>query len=156
MATSETSGRSSPSRSRFTPTNTSISPRRNWRRISTLSNVCTSLWIYFDLILIRCRYLSISSAIRLVNVVTNTLSPLVTRLSISSSRSSIWLTLGLISMGGSNNPVGRTTCSTTTPPVFSNSKSSGVAETKMAWLTSDSNSWKFNGRLSNAEGKRKP
>ena len=34
--------------------------------ISIRSNVSTSLCIYFDLILMRCRYLSISSAIRLV------------------------------------------------------------------------------------------
>src|SRR3970282_1387776 len=35
MATSETSGRSSPSRSRLMPTSTSNSPRRRSRRIST-------------------------------------------------------------------------------------------------------------------------
>ena len=108
----------SPSRNKFTPTNTSISPNRNSRSISILSSVCTSLWMYFDLILMRCRYLSISSAIRLVSVVTSTRSPFVTRLSISSSRSSIWFTLGRISIGGSSKPVGRTTCSTTTPPDF--------------------------------------
>ena len=39
MATSETSGRSSPSRSRFTPTSTSNSPRRRSRRTRTRSSV---------------------------------------------------------------------------------------------------------------------
>ena len=43
IATSETSGMSSPSRNRLMPTSTSKSPRRNPRRISTRSRVSTSL-----------------------------------------------------------------------------------------------------------------
>ena len=42
MATRETSGRSSPSRSRLMPTSTSNSPRRRSRRMSTRSSVSTS------------------------------------------------------------------------------------------------------------------
>ena len=41
-ATSETSGRSSPSRSRFTPTSTSYSPRRSSRMIWIRSSVSIS------------------------------------------------------------------------------------------------------------------
>src|SRR4026207_596965 len=44
IATSETSGRSSPSRRRFTPTSTSNSPLRRSRRILTRSSVSTSAW----------------------------------------------------------------------------------------------------------------
>ena len=43
---SETSGRSSPSRSRFTPTSTSNSPRRRSRRMRTRSSVSTSACRY--------------------------------------------------------------------------------------------------------------
>lgn len=49
--------------------------------------------------------------------------------SISSSKSSTWLILGRTSIGGSSNPVGLTTCSTTTPSLFASSYSAGVALT---------------------------
>ena len=45
MATSDTSGRSSPSRSRFIPTRTSKTPSRRSRMISILSMVSTLKWI---------------------------------------------------------------------------------------------------------------
>ena len=44
IATSETSGRSRPSRSRFTPTSTSYSPSRSSRMIWIRSRVSTSEW----------------------------------------------------------------------------------------------------------------
>ena len=43
-----------------------------------------------------------------------------------------------------------------TPPDFSNSKSAGVAETKFILSIVDSNSSKNSGRLSRADGSRKP
>ncbi len=61
-------------------------------------------------------YLDSSSAMRLVSVVTSTRSPILMRSSISSSKSSTWLVLGRTSISGSNKPVGRMICSTTTPP----------------------------------------
>ena len=121
IATNETSGRSRPSLSRFTPTRTSKSPNRKSRNISTRSIVSTSEWIYLQRILNFSKYLLNSSAIRFVSVVTNTRSPTFTRSATSSIRSSIWLRLGRTSMGGSNKPVGLTICSTMTPPVCSNS-----------------------------------
>jgi superfamily II DNA or RNA helicase len=48
---------------------------------------------------------------------------------VSSNRSSTWLITGRTSITGSRRPVGRITCSTTTPPDFSSSKSPGVALT---------------------------
>ena len=47
----------------------------------------------------------------------------------TSSRSSIWLPLGRTSISGSSSPVGRITCSTTTPSDFLSSYSPGVALT---------------------------
>ena len=49
IATSVTSGRSRPSRSRLIPTRTSYTPRRRSRRIATRSSVSTSLWRYWTL-----------------------------------------------------------------------------------------------------------
>src|SRR5215467_6814657 len=47
-------------------------------------------------------------------------------------------------------------CSTTTPLLLCSSYSAGVAETKTACGTISSNSRNFSGRLSSAEGSRKP
>ena len=62
---------------------------------------------------------------------------------------------GRTSTGGSTMPVGRTICSMGVPPC-SSSYGPGVAERKViSWVT-DMNSSKFIGRLSSAEGRRKP
>jgi len=55
---------------------------------------------------------------RLVMVVTSTLSSFFTRLSISPIRSSIWFSVTRTSSGGSTSPVGRISCSTITPSLF--------------------------------------
>ena len=66
---------------------------------------------------------------RIVNVVTNTLSFFSILSLISPTKSSICPSVFLTSIVGSNNPVGRMICSTNFPPVCSNSKSPGVADT---------------------------
>src|SRR3546814_4495685 len=58
--------------------------------------------------------------------------------------------------GGSTSPVGRITCSVKTPPVCSISQRPGVAETNVDCGRIASHSWKRNGRLSIADGRRKP
>ena len=121
MATNETSGKSKPSRSRFTPISTSNNPLRKSCMISMRSKVSTSEWMYRQRILTLVKYLANSSAIRLVKVVTNTRSSISARCWISSIKSSIWFKLGRISITGSKSPVGRITCSTTTPIDFCNS-----------------------------------
>ena len=74
--------------------------------------------------------------------------------------SSTWLALlaetGRISTGGSIRPVGRITCSVKTPPVRSISHGPGVAETCTVWGRMASHSSNLSGRLSMAEGRRKP
>ena len=57
---------------------------------------------------------------------------------------------------GSMRPVGRTTCSTKTPPVRSISHGPGVAETKIVWPRIASHSSNLSGRLSMQDGRRKP
>ena len=66
---------------------------------------------------------------RLVSVVTKTLSLRLARSRISPSRSSICPFTGRISTSGSTRPVGRITCSTTTPADRVSSYGPGVAET---------------------------
>jgi hypothetical protein len=92
---------------------------------------------------------------RFVSVVTSTRSFTFTRLVTSESRSSTWLEAGRRITTGSMRPVGRTTCSTTCA-AWVRSYSAGVAETKIAWRTWRSNSSNLSGRLSSAEGRRKP
>src|SRR3982074_2461086 len=92
---------------------------------------------------------------RLVSVVTRTRSCFFTLRLISDSRSSTWVDAGRTTTCGSMRPVGRTTCSTTCPECC-RSYSAGVAETKTVWRTTFSNSSKRSGRLSSAEGRRKP
>ena len=72
---------------------------------------------------------------RLVSVVTSTRSLRATRSRISFSRSSTCPRTGRTSIGGSIRPVGRMTCSTTTPPAFVSSYGPGVAETKTTCWT---------------------
>ena len=55
-------------------------------------------------------------------------------------------------MTGSNRPVGRMTCCATCE-LFRRSYSPGVAETKIIWLSLDSTSSNFRGRLSKADGR---
>ncbi|MNF12958.1 hypothetical protein D3C80_2146340 [compost metagenome] len=77
------------------------------------------------------------------------------RSTISDIRSSTWLLAGRTMICGSTRPVGRTTCSTTWSEWFF-SYSAGVAETNTVWRIFCSNSSNFKGRLSSADGRRKP
>ena len=61
-----------------------------------------------------------------------------------------------MSTSGSTSPVGRMICSTTTPCESRSSKSPGVAERLIICGTSDMNSSNWSGRLSSADGRRKP
>ncbi len=70
-----------------------------------------------------------SSARRLVSVVTSTRSPTALRSRTCVSRCGTWPRAETISITGSSSPVGRITCSTTSPPVCSSSNVPGVAET---------------------------
>ena len=92
---------------------------------------------------------------RLVSVVTSTRSLTFTRSLISDSRSSTWVDAGRTSICGSTSPVGRTTCSTTCA-WCARSYSAGVAETKTVRFIRRSNSSSRSGRLSSADGSRKP
>ncbi|CAM5303963.1 hypothetical protein SHIRM173S_05740 [Streptomyces hirsutus] len=96
-----------------------------------------------------------SSAIFLVSVVTRTRSSFSTRERISCTRSSIWPSVGLTTTSGSTRPVGRMICSTT-PSERESSYWPGVAERYTAWPMRFWNSSHFSGRLSRAEGSRKP
>jgi len=89
IATNATSGKSSPSRSKFTPTSTLKFPRRKSLSISTRSKVSTSECIYLVFMPRFIRYLVSSSAMRFVRVVTSILNFLSIVFSISSSKSSI-------------------------------------------------------------------
>ncbi len=155
IATRETSGMSSPSRSRLMPMRTSNSPLRRSRMISIRSMVSTSWCMYrtrtpfFSIKVVR------SSAIFLVRVVTSTRSPLAERLLHSLRRSSICPSTGRTTISGSSRPVGRMTCSTTGAPSW-RSRVPGVALTYTTWCIFWPNSSKFSGRLSRAEGSRKP
>ena len=115
MATSETSGKSNPSRRRLTPTSTSKTPFLKSSIISTRSMVSTSEWMYRQRISNFTRYFTSSSAIRFVRVVTRIRSFFTTLLFISPTKSSTCVKLGRISITGSSSPVGRISCSTTTP-----------------------------------------
>lgn len=92
---------------------------------------------------------------RLVSVVTSTRSFFSERCLISSSRSSIWPSLGLMMISGSMRPVGRMICSTTLS-VMPSSYLPGVADRKTFCPTRSRNSSHFSGRLSIALGSRKP
>ena len=59
-------------------------------------------------------------------------------------------------MTGSSKPVGRMICSTITPPARVSSYSLGVADTNTVCGVRVSHSSKRRGRLSRADGKRKP
>ena len=78
-----------------------------------------------------------------------------TRRRTSFIRSSIWLRVSRTSISGSTIPVGRTICSTIRFAV-PRSNSPGVAESITSWPTLGRNSSNFSGRLSSAEGSRKP
>ncbi len=112
IATSDTSGKSSPSRSRLMPTSTSYMPSLRSRKMSVRSSVSTSLCRYATLMLSSFKYSVKSSLMRFVSVVTSTRSPLATVSRISAIRSSICPSIGRTSIGGSRSPVGRITCST--------------------------------------------
>ena len=155
MATRLTSGRSRPSRSRLMPTSTSNSPSRRSRMISMRSSADTSACMYRTRMPSPRKCAVRSSAIFFVSVVTSTRSFFCSRLWISSTRSSICPTTGRTSTRGSSRPVGRITCSTIwSASCFS--KSPGVADTYTAWENRSSNSSNFSGRLSKAQGRRKP
>ena len=121
IATNETSGKSRPSLSKLTPINTSNLSSLKPCIISTLSIVSTSEWIYLDLTSILVKKDESSSAIFFVKVVTKIFSFLSTLFWISSIKSSIWCLVGLISISGSNRPVGLIICSVIIPSLISNS-----------------------------------
>ena len=123
--------------------------------ISCRSMVSMSWCIYWTLIPAFLRYAVRSSAIFLVRVVTSTRSCRSARWWISPMRSSIWPSTGRTSTSGSSRPVGRITCSTICPDRVV-SYSPGVAETYTTWWIFCSNSSNFRGRLSKAQGSRKP
>ena len=121
-ATNDTSGKSSPSLNKLIPTRTSNSPRRRSRRICTRLNVSISLCKYRTRRFTPRRNSLKSSAIRFVRVVTRIRSFRSVRSRISPIKLSICPSLFLTSTTGSNSPVGRITCSTTTPFAISNSR----------------------------------
>ena len=121
IATKETSGKSKPSRNKFTPIKTSNKPLRKSCIISTRSKVSTSECMYLQRMSTLARYFVNSSAILLVSVVTSVRSFFSTLICISSIKSSIWFKLGLTSIIGSSKPVGLIICSTKTPSVFCSS-----------------------------------
>ena len=93
---------------------------------------------------------------RLVKVVTSTRWSALVQTLHSASRSSTWFSVGRIWQTGSIRPDGRTTCSTKTPPVRSNSQPPGVAETYIVCGRIASHSSNLRGLLSIQEGKRNP
>ena len=97
-----------------------------------------------------------SSDIFLVSVVTSTRSSRSVRARISCTRSSIWPLVGLTTTSGSTRPVGRITCSTNSPPVRLSSYGPGVADRYTVWPIRSANSSQVSGRLSTADGSRKP
>ena len=121
IITSDTSGKSRPSLRRLTPTNTSNEPILNSFKISTLSIVSISLCMYLDFTFTLFKKVTSSSAIFFVNVVINTLSFFSTIFWTSFNTSSIWFSVDLISIFGSNNPVGLIICSTIIPSDLFNS-----------------------------------
>ncbi len=123
------SGISSPSLNKLIPISTSNRPSLKSRIISIRSNVSTSECTYRTLIPASCIYSVSASAIFLVRVVTKTRVPLAAASLDSAIISSTCVSIGLTIHSGSISPVGRTTCSTKTPPVCSNSHFPGVAET---------------------------
>ncbi len=155
IATSDTSGMSSPSLRRFMPTSTSKSPSLSCLISSVRCNPSISECKYLTRTSFFAKYSAKSSAILFVSVVTSTRSPFFVLLLISEIRSSIWFFVGLTSTTGSKSPVGRTSCSAIWND-FSLSYSDGVADTKMQFLMYCSNSSNFNGLLSNALGSLKP
>ena len=87
---------------------------------------------------------------------TRTLSFLATLFLISSSKSSTWFLVGLISISGSTIPVGLISCSAILLSETSTSKSPGVAEIKTVWLDFSLNSSNLSGLLSRAAFNLKP
>ena len=129
---------------------------RNSRSSSTRRRVSTSECKYCTRTFRSCKYSVKSSAIFLVSVVTSTRSFRSARILISFTKSSIWPRTGFRTIFGSTKPVGRITCSTTSPFVFSNSYFPGVADRYTFCPTRSKNSGNLSGRLSIALGKRKP
>ena len=93
---------------------------------------------------------------RLVSVATSTRKPLSVTARISESRSSTWPRAGRTITCGSSRPVGRTIISTAGPSATASSLGAGVADTYSTRLSSASNSSYSSGRLSMADGSRKP
>ena len=123
--------------------------------ISMRSMVSMSECMYRTRTFMPSRYSVRFSAMRFVKVVTRVRKPFAACLRISPNRSSIWPSTGRTSTSGSTRPVGRMICSATRLARF-NSYSAGVAETQSIWGILASNSGNFKGRLSKAEGMRKP
>src|SRR5438876_523324 len=95
MATSETSGRSSPSRRRLMPTSTSNCPSRSSRSTVMRSMASSSEWSQAHFMPASRKYVVRSSDMRFVSVVTRVRWRLAVRLALSIARSAIWPRAGL-------------------------------------------------------------
>mmetsp|Transcript_13021 Transcript_13021/g.44061 ORF Transcript_13021/g.44061 Transcript_13021/m.44061 type:complete len:379 (-) Transcript_13021:394-1530(-) len=111
MATSDTSGRFSPSRRRFTPTMQSAAPCLRPRTTSILSMGLRPEWRYAARTPCSLMYSERSSAKRFVRHVTRALSPRSAVARSSRSRSPTWDDDGRRCTMGSRMPVGRVTTS---------------------------------------------
>ena len=138
------------------PISTSNAPSRRSRIISIRSSVSISRMHIADPQPCSCRYSVRSSAMRLVRVVTRRAHTR-RRHRRTSPRQIVDLGFdGTDQCIGSIRPVGRTTCSTNTPPVRSISHGPGVADTNTVCGRMASHSSNFRGRLSTHDGSRKP
>ena len=90
-----------------------------------------------------------------MRVVTSTLCPFAILYLIRSCRSSICPSVGSTWISGSTSPVGRIICSALFCSCWA-SYGPGVADTYTIWFTLFSNSSKFRGRLSIADGSLNP
>ncbi len=139
------------------------------------SMVFTSLCRYSALMPRSLRNVERSSAICLVRVVASARPPRLMTVSASPMKSATCprydaspstspptpepSAMGRTTSSGSMRPVGRMICSTFCPwggTLCSFSYAPGVAEVKMTWPMSFSNSSNLSGRLSRADGRRKP
>mmetsp|Transcript_31289 Transcript_31289/g.50208 ORF Transcript_31289/g.50208 Transcript_31289/m.50208 type:complete len:214 (+) Transcript_31289:442-1083(+) len=124
IATNDTSGRSSPSLRRFTPTTQSKTPLRNAANILSLCIGFTSQCIHMAFTPLWLRNADSLSAMTRVRATTRARSPREMREKISASKSSICAFVGLTITSGSNIPVGRVNSSTTPFPPPGNPPSS--------------------------------
>mmetsp|Transcript_3835 Transcript_3835/g.7426 ORF Transcript_3835/g.7426 Transcript_3835/m.7426 type:complete len:212 (+) Transcript_3835:698-1333(+) len=161
MATNDTSGRSRPSRSILQPMSTSYWPLRSPSIASRRSTGFRSECSHAAGTPRASRKRASSSADRFVSTVTSVFSPTARRDSICASR---WSSTPPTSSAlmtrtcGSGTPVGRTISSVTDGdmPHKRSTSAPGVAEMSTACGTRAQNSALVSGRLSSADGRRKP